>query len=88
MKLTKPQRALMSRTRYQSKSGDGQFILCHDTTDDRVAKNLCAKGLGGFADGRSQYSWRKRSGYFNNLWLNEKGIELADSLGSKIEECP
>jgi hypothetical protein len=43
-------------------------ILLYTWADDRVAKNLAAKGLGTFVSFRSQYPWRRRDGYINHFF--------------------
>ena len=67
--LTSAQRALLRRPLEEGHP----FILLHTAADDRVARNLAAKGLGCFTNFRSQYSWRPRSGYFNHFTPNEEG---------------
>lgn len=76
MKLTNPQEILLSR---RIEPGHN-FILLDTVYQDRVAKNLVAKGLGQFVDFGNQYLWRHRSGYFNHFIPNERCLELMDNL--------
>lgn len=77
MKLTKPQKALLSRTKVKPRDGV-PFILLHTAADDRVAQNLAAKGIGYVVKNGWRYGWRKRSGYTNNFYTPPP----CDSCGS------
>jgi len=60
---------------------DGKhFVMVLDSGEDRVAKNLSAKGLGSFQSNAMLYSWRPRSGFTNNFWLNDAGMKLRKEL--------
>lgn len=77
VRLTDPQKSLLL-----SDLQKGNFILLQTTAQDRVAKNLSDKRLGYFVSHRSQYSWRRRDGYFNLFYLNEKGLGVRNDLKS------
>ena len=78
LKLTKPQKALLSRELILD-YGEPFITLC-DVNEDRVAKALSSKGLGYFVNNGMHYTWRNRSGYTNNFYPNEKGLEVIKEL--------
>ena len=78
MKLTKPQKTLLSRELILD-HGEPFITLC-DVNEDRVAKTLSSKGLGCFVNNGMYYTWRNRSGYTNNFHPNEKGLEVIKEL--------
>ncbi len=61
--MTRAQKALLARE-VQSFGA----ILLYTHADDRVAKNLAAKGKGQFVDFKHHYSWRPRSGFINHFY--------------------
>lgn len=71
MKLTTPQKSLLNRELH-----DGIFVILTCAAEDRVAINLSNKGLGFFTNFRSQYPWRRRSGYYNHFTPSDEGRAL------------
>ena len=67
MGLTKPQQELLNRTRVKPTDGEA-FIMLYTANDDRVARNLEAKGIGSYVSNGWRYSWRRRDGYTNNYY--------------------
>lgn len=81
MKLTARQKDLLGRELCDSFAEP--TILLIDSNDDRIAKNLEAKGLGCMANFKWQYSWRPRSGYINNFMLSDLGVAERTKLKEK-----
>lgn len=79
MKLTQPQKSLLTRELHNPDSKE-PWIMLYNSSDDRVAQNMSNKGLGYFVNNGRQYSWRKRSGYTNNFTLNNAGLKLREEL--------
>jgi len=62
------------------RDGGEPFILLYTPNDDRVARNLSDKDLGVVVRNGWRYSWRKRDGYTNNLYLTAKGLAARDDF--------
>jgi len=80
MKLTKRQKALLSR-----ELRAGEYILLLTAGDDTIAKTLSDKGLGYFTSFASSYSWRRRDGYVNHFTPNDAGLALRSAREGAME---
>lgn len=65
--LTRAQKALLNRTQVQPRDGKA-FIMLYTANEDRVARNLEAKGFGYFVNNEERYNWLRRSDYDNSFY--------------------